>query len=140
MSDVHDCIFCAIVAGEAPSVTIAQTERAIAFMDVNPVTHGHALVIPRAHAVDLLDVARDDLVACSELAQVIAARVKARLGADGVNLFNCCGADAWQSVFHFHLHVIPRFKDESSKDSIRLPWDPVPVDLAQISRIGHQLS
>ncbi len=109
-------------------------------MDINPVTHGHALVIRRAHAVDLLDVARDDLIACSELAQVIAARVKARLGADGVNLFNCCGADAWQSVFHFHLHVIPRYKHEPAKDSIRLPWDPVPVDLAQISRIGCQLS
>lgn len=140
MSAFHDCIFCAIVAGEAPSVMIAQTERAVAFMDINPVTHGHALVIPRTHAVDLLDVARDDLVACSELAQVIAVRVEGRLGADGVNLFNCSGADAWQSVFHFHLHVIPRFKDDASKDSIRLPWDPVPVDPAEISRIGQQLS
>lgn len=140
MSDIHECIFCAIVAGEAPSTTIAETERAIAFMDINPVTHGHALVIPRAHAVDLLDVARDDLVACSELAQVIAARVSTRLGADGVNLFNCCGADAWQTVFHFHLHVIPRYQDEPSKDSIRLPWDPVATDLAQINRIGRQLS
>jgi histidine triad (HIT) family protein len=63
-----------------------------------------------------------------------------RLGADGVNLLNCSGVDAWQHVFHFHLHVIPRFKDQPDKDSIRLPWDPRPGDLVEIGRIGIRLS
>ena len=61
-------------------------------------------------------------------------------GADGVNLLNCCGADAWQSVFHFHFHVIPRFRDQPEKDAARLPWDPKPGDLDEIGRIGRQLS
>jgi histidine triad (HIT) family protein len=135
-----ECIFCGIVAGEIPSMMIAETERAIAFMDINPATHGHVLVIPRTHATDLLDIAADDLAACAHLAQEIARRAKNRLGASGVNLLNCCGVDAWQSVFHFHFHVIPRFKDQPAKDSVRLPWDPVPGDLEQIGRIGSRLS
>jgi histidine triad (HIT) family protein len=135
-----DCIFCAIVAGAISSTTIAQSERAIAFMDTNPVTHGHALVVPRAHATDLLDITAEDLAACVHLAQEVAARAKDRLGADGVNLLNCSGIAAWQSVFHFHLHVIPRFKDQPGKDAIGLPWDSVPGNLAEIERIGNHLS
>lgn len=140
MSVSPDCIFCGIVAGDVASTTIAETERAVAFMDINPVTRGHALVIPRAHATDLLDVAPDDLVACSHLAREIATRAKERLGADGVNLLNCCGAVAWQSVFHFHFHVIPRYRDQPERDSIGLPWDSVPGDLEQIREIGGLLS
>jgi len=135
-----DCLFCGIVAGTIPSTTIAQTEQAIAFMDINPVTPGHALVIPRAHAADLLDTTADDLAACIILAQQIAQRAKDRLGADGVNLLNCTGEAAWQTVFHFHIHIILRFKDEPGKDRIGLPWDTVPSNLDEITRIGNLLS
>jgi histidine triad (HIT) family protein len=135
-----DCIFCRIVAGEVPSTTIAQTERAIAFMDINPVTHGHALVVPREHSTDLLDITAEDLAACVHLAQEIATRARDRLGSDGVNLLNCSGVEAWQSVFHFHLHVIPRFKDQPGKDAIGLPWEQVPGKVDEIQRIGTQLS
>lgn len=135
-----ECIFCAIVAGDAPSTTIAETDRAVAFMDINPATHGHALVVPRAHSTDLLDIAPGDLAACNDLAQEIARRAKDRLLADGVNLLNCCGADAWQTVFHFHLHVIPRYADQPDRDPLRLPWDPVPGDLDEIARLGRRLS
>ena len=140
MTAEADCIFCGIVAGVIPSTTIAQSERAIAFMDINPVTQGHALVVSRAHATDLLDVTTEDLAACAHLAQEVAGRAKVRLGADGVNLLNCSGVDAWQSVFHFHLHVIPRFKEQPGKDAIGLPWDSVPGELDEIERIGKQLS
>jgi histidine triad (HIT) family protein len=135
-----DCIFCRIVAGAVPSTTIAQTERAIAFMDINPVTHGHALVVPREHSTDLLDITAEDLAACVHLAQEIATRARDRLGSDGVNLLNCSGVEAWQSVFHFHLHVIPRFKDQPGKDAIGLPWEQVPGKVDEIQRIGTQLS
>lgn len=140
MDTESDCIFCGIVAGTLPSTTIAETQRAIAFMDINPVTPGHALVIPRAHATDLLDVSAEDLAACSELAQQIAHRAKDRLGADGINLLNCCGEAAWQTVFHVHIHVIPRFKDQPGKDCIGLPWAAAPSTPEQIKRIGQQLS
>ena len=68
MAAEPDCIFCLIVTGALPSTTITESERAVAFMDINPVTHGHALVVPRAHSTDLLDVSTDDLAACVEIA------------------------------------------------------------------------
>ena len=135
-----DCVFCGIVAGEIPSATIAQSDRAVAFMDINPVTPGHALVAPRSHATDLFDITVNDLTASVDLAQQIAGRAKNRLEADGVNLLNCSGEAAWQSVFHFHLHVIPRFKDQPDKDAIGLPWVQVPGDPNEIERIGRLLS
>jgi histidine triad (HIT) family protein len=139
VSTKADCIFCGIVAGDLPATTIARADRAIAFMDINPVTRGHALVVPRSHSTDLLDVTDDDLTACILLAQDVARRAMERLGADGVNLLNCSGAAAWQSVFHFHVHVIPRFRDEPGKDRIGLPWAPLPSDLEEIRRIGELL-
>lgn len=76
----RDCIFCGIVAGEISSTTIAQNEEVIAFMDINPVTPGHALAVPRSHATDLFDITTDNLAACVHLAQQIAERAKDRLG------------------------------------------------------------
>ena len=87
-----DCIFCKIVAGEVPARIVDEDERTIAFMDIAPATRGHALVIPRAHSVDILSVEREDLSAVALAAQRLAARAKERLGADGVNLLNSCGA------------------------------------------------
>jgi histidine triad (HIT) family protein len=135
-----DCLFCKILDGDLPSTRIAETERAIAFMDINPATHGHALVVPREHSRDLLEIAPEDLAACTALAQEIAGRAKDRLGADGVNLLNCCGADAWQSVFHFHMHVIPRYAGQPDKDGLRLPWDPTPGDMDDIRAAGEVLA
>jgi histidine triad (HIT) family protein len=134
------CIFCGVIAGEVPSTTIAQSERVVAFMDINPVTPGHALAVPRSHATDLFDVATEHLAACVLLAQEIAGRAKDRLGADGVNLLNCSGEAARQTVFHFHIHVIPRFMDQPGKDAIGLPWDSVPGNPDEIERIGRLLS
>lgn len=135
-----NCIFCGIVAGDISSTTIARNERAIAFMDINPVTPGHALVVSRSHATDLFDVTADDLAASVRLAQQVAGRAKDRLGADGANLLNCSGDAAFQTVLHFHIHVIPRFKDEPGKDRIGLPWGSVPSDPDEIERIGDLLS
>src|SRR3954447_2662691 len=104
-----DCLFCKIVAGEVPSTRVHEDERTIAFMDINPGTRGHLLVIPREHATDLLEIADEDLAAVARTGKVMAQRITERLGADGVNLLNSCGAAAWQTVFHFHLHVIPRY-------------------------------
>ena len=117
-----DCLFCKIVAGELPSQKLDEDERTYSFMDINPATRGHALVIPKAHAKDLLEIEPDDLAAVALAAQKLAQRVPERLGADGVNLINSCGAAAWQTVFHFHVHVIPRYAD----DPLKLPWTPAP--------------
>ncbi len=130
-----DCIFCKIVAGELPGQIIDQDERTLSFMDINPATRGHALVIPRGHASDLLEIDPDDLAATAIAAQRLARRVHERLGADGVNLLNSRGSAAWQTVYHFHIHVIPRY----SGDPLRLPWTPAPGDLEEIAAVAEQL-
>jgi len=134
MSD-PDCIFCKIVAGELPSRKIDEDERTIAFMDINPATRGHALVIPRAHSKDLTEIEPEDLGAVAVAAQRLARRAKEVLGADGINLINSCGAQAWQTVFHFHVHVIPRYVD----DPLRLPWKPAPGDRDEIAAAADLL-
>ena len=135
MSD-PDCIFCKIVKGELPATIVDEDERTLAFMDIAPATRGHALVIPRAHSVDLLNVDASDLSAVSLAAQRLAGRAKERLGADGVNLLNSCGRAAWQTVFHFHVHVIPRYEG----DPLRLPWVPGEGDPEQIAAAAQELS
>jgi histidine triad (HIT) family protein len=130
-----DCIFCKIVAGEVPSARVDEDERTVAFMDVNPATRGHVLVVPREHAADLLAIGEDDLAACAAMAQRIAGLQRDRLGADGVNLLNSCGPAAWQTVFHFHVHVIPRYED----DPLRLPWKPAPGDQDEIAAAAREL-
>jgi histidine triad (HIT) family protein len=133
---VPDCIFCKIAAGELPATIVAEDERTLAFMDIRPATRGHALVIPRAHATDIHDIDPSDLQAVAVAAQRLAARMRDALGADGVNLLNSSGADAWQSVFHFHMHVIPRYAD----DPLRLPWVPNPGDMDAIAAAGAELA
>jgi histidine triad (HIT) family protein len=133
---VSDCIFCKIVAGELPATVVASEERALAFLDINPATRGHTLVIPRAHAQDIHDVGADDLAATISLAQRIAATARERLGADGVTLLQSSGSAAWQTVFHFHIHVIPRY----SGDPLRLPWVPAPGDPQELAEAAAALA
>jgi histidine triad (HIT) family protein len=135
MSDPN-CLFCKIVAGEIPSTRVYEDERTIAFMDINPGTRGHLLVIPREHSKDLLEIDPEDLAACAQTAKVMAERVKDRLQAVGVNLINSCGSKAWQTVFHFHLHVIPRYDG----DPLRLPWQPAPGDRDEIAAAAQALT
>jgi histidine triad (HIT) family protein len=123
-----DCLFCKIVAGEIPATVVQEDDRTIAFMDINPATRGHALVVPRAHARDLLEIGGEDLAAVVAAAQRLAGRAKEALRADGINLINSCGDAAWQTVFHFHVHVVPRYRD----DPLQLPWHPAPGDPDEI--------
>jgi histidine triad (HIT) family protein len=104
-------------------------------MDIAPGTQGHLLVIPRNHAKDITAIDPDDLAAVARSAQVMARRVIERLGADGVNIINSCGAAAWQTVFHLHFHVIPRY----AGDPLVLPWTPAPGDADAIAAVAERL-
>ena len=130
-----DCIFCRIVAGELPAHVIAENDRAIAIADISPATRGHSLVLPRTHAADIREISAEDLTSCALLAQDVALRVIERLGAEGVNLLHSAGAAAWQTVFHFHIHVIPRY----GGDPLRLPWIPARGDADAISETAETL-
>jgi histidine triad (HIT) family protein len=107
LPSVENCIFCAIVAGEAPATIIEEDPDTVAFMDINPWQRGHALVVPRRHYENLLEIEADDLASTFATAKRVAARMKEQLGADGVWLWNSCGKAAGQVVMHFHVHVIP---------------------------------
>jgi histidine triad (HIT) family protein len=135
-SSEPDCLFCKIVAGDIPATIVAEDERTIAFMDINPATRGHALVIPRAHTRDVHEISTADLEAVAAAAQRLAARQRERLGADGVNLINSNGPAAWQTVFHFHMHVIPRYDG----DPLKLPWVPASGDMDDIAAAGAELA
>ena len=135
MAGDPDCLFCKIVAGDIPSVRVHEDERTVAFMDINPATRGHLLVVPREHAADVLAIDPEDLKAVVLAAKGLAQRVRDKLGADGVNLLNSTGSVAWQTVFHFHLHVIPRYED----DPLRLPWQPQPGDKDEIAAAAEEL-
>ena len=130
-----DCIFCKIIAGGLPSEIIQEDEHTIAFMDINPWTRGHALVIPRNHSRNLYEVDEGDLAAASAAAKRLAERIRDRLGCDGVNVLNCCEPAAWQTVFHFHLDVIPRYED----DPLQLPVRPQQADSEQLAAVAADL-
>jgi histidine triad (HIT) family protein len=136
MASDPDCLFCRIIAGEIPSTRVDEDERTVAFMDINPATRGHVLVVPREHSRDLLEIPDDDLAAVARMGRKIARRQTERLGADGVNLLNSRGQVAWQTVFHFHLHVIPRY----AGDPLRLPWEPAPGDRDEIASAARELT
>ena len=134
MSD-PDCIFCKIVSGEVPAQIVHEDERTVAFMDISPATRGHLLVVPRQHSRDLLEIGREELAAALTTAQLMAGRIVDRLDADGVNLVNGCGRAAWQTVFHFHVHVIPRYRG----DPLRPLWIPAPGDPGEIEATAKAL-
>ena len=104
-------------------------------MDINPATRGHTLVVPRAHYADLAEIPDDELATCVQAARRLAERAVERLEADGVNVLNAQGRAAWQTVFHFHFHVIPRYEG----DPLRLPWTPGPGDPDEIAAAAGEL-
>ncbi len=131
----EDCIFCKIVAGELPAERVAEDEHTIAFMDLNPWTRGHALVIPRNHSRNLYEVDPNDLSHTVAAAKRLAERMRDRLGCDGVNLLNSCEPAAWQTVFHLHFHVIPRYDG----DPLRLPGQPLTLGEGELAQVADEL-
>ena len=130
-----DCIFCRIAAGELPSEIVQEDEHTIAFMDINPWTRGHALVIPRRHSRNLYDVDDDDLAHVASAAKRLAVRMRDALACDGVNVLNSTEPAAWQTVFHTHVHVIPRYDD----DPLRLPGQPRQPDEGELAQVAREL-
>jgi histidine triad (HIT) family protein len=128
---MSDCVFCAIRDGKAPAEFVYRDDRTMAFMDIRPATRGHLLVVPTRHSVELSDVPIEDAAAVMNLAVDLSRRAVSGLGATGVNLLVASGVSAWQTVWHFHLHVVPRYEG----DDLTPPWSldlPV-VDRAQLA-------
>ena len=135
MSTDPDCIFCKIVAGEIPSHKIEEDDKTLAFMDINPWTRGHSLVIPKEHSRNLYDIDAEDLAATHVAAQRLAQRMRERLGCEGVNIIQSSEPVAMQTVFHTHVHVLPRYSD----DGLHLPAHPKEGDHEQLAALAEEL-
>jgi histidine triad (HIT) family protein len=120
VQESHDphCIFCKIVAGQIPSARLLETDKAVAFLDVNPVNHGHTLLVPRTHAAQLSDLADAVAAEVGALLPRLCRAIVAATGAHGLNIIVNNGQAAGQTINHCHWHVIPRFHD----DTVNWPW------------------
>src|SRR5260370_31491755 len=135
MSADPDCIFCRIVAGDIPCFKLFEDSETLAFMDINPVHDGHALVIPKAHYPTVFDIAPEAFAAAARIAARVAKAVNAALKPDGLNLVQSNGPGAAQSVGHFHIHVLPR----RLGDGLLVNWTPKPGDHARIGEIAERV-
>ncbi len=124
----YDCLFCKIVAGEIPSIKVYEDERVLAFMDINPVNDGHLLIVPKRHADSLLDIDTEDLQMVVVVAQGLARILRRVIEPDGLNLLQNNGRAAGQLINHFHLHVIPRKKDDALSGLNEWPVEPGDMD------------
>ena len=134
----HDknCIFCKIIRGEVPSFKIFEDDFVLAFMDVNPLASGHALVIPKYHAKNILETPFEWTGKTFATAGLIACAIEKTLDPDGISIVQANGPGAKQSVFHLHVHVIPRSID----DKFSMNWDIVAGNLVDISRLAKSIS
>ncbi len=120
-----ECVFCKIQDGQLPSTKVAEDERALAIMDINPINDGHVLILTKEHAKSLFETREEDLVCAVRLAWRVAAGIRKGLAPDGLNLVQANGRAAFQSVAHFHMHLIPRWHgDGKGFDWTLVPGDP----------------
>ena len=130
-----DCIFCKIVTGEIPSIKVYENDDVLAFMDINPVAPGHALVIPKNHWPDLYATPNADLGHVAAGARKVASAVREALKPDGVSIIQANGKGAAQSVMHYHVHIVPRMLG----DDLKINWKLVPGDLDEISSVAERI-
>jgi len=130
-----DCLFCKIIAGEIPCFNLFENDETLAFMDINPANEGHALVIPKEHSRDVHAVSEAAITATVTTAKKIAAAIDKTLNPDGLNLLQCNGPAAAQSVFHFHMHVLPRLEG----DELKLNWGLKPGDMDAIGALAERI-
>lgn len=132
---MSDCIFCGIVAGDIPSKKVLETDTCLAFLDIFPANRGHTLVIPKVHVADIFAADAKTYSAVASTAKEVADLVTQKLSSDGVSIFQMNREAGWQTVFHLHMHVIPRWKN----DELHKPWDIAPASEDSLSEVLRQL-
>jgi histidine triad (HIT) family protein len=130
-----DCVFCRIVAGSIPCVKVYEDAESLAFMDINPLTPGHLLVVPKAHVETLFDADEARVASLARIATRIAKSLRESLGIQALNMLQANGQAAFQSVPHLHLHLIPR----RPGDGAGFDWKLVPGDMEEIRRLGETI-
>jgi histidine triad (HIT) family protein len=115
-----DCVFCKIIHHRLPAELLYENDKVISILDINPIHHGHALVIPKSHCTDFLSIPENDLHDVIHVTQLIARALVSSLKLDGFNIFANNGRIAGQSVFHFHMHITPRYPDDNIRFVLQL--------------------
>ncbi len=132
---MESCIFCKIANKEIPSKVIYEDEKCLVFLDISPATKGHVLIIPKNHYADLFEIEESELFYLMGIAQKISQRLKDRLGFEGLNVVQNNGSIAGQTVFHYHIHLIPRYKDDQQK----INWNPTNPSADELDLLWQQL-
>ena len=135
MATDPNCIFCKIVAGQIPSFKLHEDAHTLAFLDINPANPGHSLVIPKNHAPNLIASDDADLGHVMAAVRRVASAVDKTLKPYGINLLQANGPGAAQSVFHFHMHIVPRARD----DGLLMNWTPKPGDKAALAALADRI-
>ena len=133
-----DCIFCKIAAGEIPSKTIYEDERFRVILDISPASKGHALIIPKEHYANIYELPEEMAASAMVLAKKLAAHMTEILQCDGFNIIQNNGEPAGQTVFHFHMHLIPRYKGDGNQDKIC--WNHLELSQEELEDICQKLS
>jgi histidine triad (HIT) family protein len=130
-----NCIFCKIIRGQVPSFKLYENDKTFAFMDINPITPGHALIVPKFHARDIFETPDEWVGAAMVTTRRIARAVQAAVQPYGMNVVQANGPGAKQSVFHLHIHVVPRLKD----DNLPMNWPINPGDKDAIAKLAESI-
>ncbi len=132
-----NCIFCKLANGDIPTRTIYEDETFRVFLDAAPATKGHALIVPKDHAANLYELPDETAAKTLVLAKKMATDMTEKLGCDGFNIVQNNGEIAGQTVFHFHMHLIPRYKDDANMD--RFVWNPTSPSDEELDNIQNLL-
>ena len=130
-----DCIFCKIIAGEIPSNTIYEDDIFKVILDASPASKGHALILPKEHYADIYDIDEEVAGKAMKLAKKLAGHMTEVLGCDGFNILQNNHEAAGQTVFHFHMHLVPRF----IKDTVTVTWVPGQSDNEELDQLSKAL-
>jgi histidine triad (HIT) family protein len=135
---MDDCIFCKIIKGEIPSFKVYEDEKVFAFEDINPISPGHTLVIPKNHAENIWDISEEDLLAVQRASKKIAKGIKEALDVDGIACMQLNGRAVQQEVMHYHLHLVPRRADQPALPIVK--WDIKPGNMDEIKERAEKIS
>ena len=133
---MDNCIFCKILKNEIPSSTVYEDDKFRAIMDIGPIAKGHVILLAKEHAANLLEADDELLAAALPAVKKVAKAVKKTLGCDGINVLQNNGEEAGQTVFHFHLHLIPRYADDNQE----ILWNPTSPSAEELAQIRELLS
>jgi histidine triad (HIT) family protein len=133
---MSDCIFCKIVEGSIPSYKVYEDEHCFAFLDIFPANRGHTLVIPKNHVKDIHEADAQTYGRVASTAKVVADLLLAQLGSEGTSVFQMNRDAGWQTVFHLHMHVIPRWEN----DGLHKPWDIAPATESDLLEVLQQIT